>query len=87
MFGTIMRTHMTNPAQNDEFFRRFKSTPGLIHAYELTAVDGADELDVVGIWESREDAERYLRESKIPQEVAATFASVTRSGFEVRDSK
>jgi heme-degrading monooxygenase HmoA len=72
---------------SDEFFRRFKSTPGLLHAYDLKAVDDPDDQIVVAIWEDRVAAEDYLNNSALRKEVDETISGVTRTMYEVRDRK
>ena len=87
MFSYILKVHAPSDAQTDEFFRRFMSTPGLLHAYDLQGVDDPDDAVVVAIWDSRQAAEAYLRESPLRQEVDSTFPAATRTMYEVRASK
>jgi heme-degrading monooxygenase HmoA len=87
VFAYILRARGVDVNQADEFFRRFKDTPGLSHAYSLQSVDDPEDGGVVAIWDSREAADRYLRESQLRQEVDRSMPNVTRNMYEVRDSK
>lgn len=86
MFAYILRTHASPSEQSDAFFRRFKATPGLLHAYDLQGVDDPEDSVVVTIWDRRQSAEAYLNDSPLRKEVDRTM-SVTRTLYEVRDSK
>lgn len=87
MFSYILKIHMPADAQSDEIFERFKKTPGLLHAYDLQGVDDPDDAVVVTIWESRKAADTYLEESALRKEVDAAYPKVTRTMYEVRNSK
>jgi heme-degrading monooxygenase HmoA len=87
MFAYILRVHTSATEQTDEFFRRFKETPGLLHAYNLQGVDDPEDGVAVAIWESREAAETYLREAQLRREVDQSLPDVSRTMYEVRDSK
>lgn len=86
MFAYILRVHTQPSEETDEFFRRFKDTPGLIHAFNLQGADDPEDGVAVAVWESREAAERYL-ESQLRNEVDVALEGVTRTMYEVRDSK
>ncbi|HSG78206.1 MAG TPA: antibiotic biosynthesis monooxygenase, partial [Acidimicrobiia bacterium] len=68
MFAYILRVRAEPSDEMDEFFRRFKETPGLLHAYYLEGVDDPEDAVAVAVWESREAAERYL-ESQLRHQV------------------
>jgi heme-degrading monooxygenase HmoA len=88
MFAYILKTD--SPIDNeksDEFFRRFKTTAGLLHAFDLQRVDDPNEQIVVTIWEDQAAADAYLNESELRREVDQTFSGITRTMYEVRDSK
>ncbi len=87
MFAYILRVRSAATEQADEFFRRFKETPGLLHAYSLQGADDPEEGVAVAIWESREAAERYLSGAQLRRDVDAAMPAVTRTMYEVRDSK
>jgi heme-degrading monooxygenase HmoA len=73
--------------QTNDFFRRFKETPGLLHAYDLIDANKPDQAMLVAVWESREAAERYLNQAPLRKEVDQAIPQVTRTMYEVRDSK
>lgn len=87
MFAYILRVHQAPTEQTADFFRRFKETPGLLHAYSLQGVEDPNESVSVAIWESREAAERYLQGSPLRREVDQTVPSITRTLYNVLDSK
>lgn len=87
MFSYIAKIDTRADAQGDEFFERFKQTPGLLHAYDLQGVVDPDDGMVVAIWDSRKAAETYLQESSLKKEIDATFPKVSRTMYEVRNSK
>lgn len=87
MFAYILRAQQTPNQQTDDFFRRFKEAPELMHAYSLQGKDHADNSAVVAIWKSREAAERYLHSAPLRQEVDQAAPAVTRMMHGVRDSK
>ncbi len=87
MFAYILRVQSRATPQTDAFFKQFKETPGLLHAYSIQAADDSEDSGVVAIWESREAAERYLSESQLRQNVDRSVTGVTRTMYEVRDSK
>lgn len=87
MFSYILKVHMPATAQTDEFFRRFRNTPGLLHAYDLQGADDPDDAVVVTIWEDRKAAETYLQGSSHRKEVDSALPKVTRTMYEVRNSK
>lgn len=87
MFAYILSAKALPTAQSNEFFRRFKETPGLVHAFSLQGVDDPEDSLAVAIWESREAAEDYLRTSPLRQEVDQTLPTVTRKMYEILDSK
>lgn len=91
MFAYILRTSAPVDAQQEEqsedFFRRFKEVPGLLHAYELAGTNGSDEALVVAVWEDQAAAERYLESAPLRREVDEALPSVTRRMYEVRDAK
>jgi heme-degrading monooxygenase HmoA len=86
MFAYILRVHTRPTEETDEFFRRFKETAGLVHCFNLQGTDDPEDGVAVAVWESREAAERYL-ESQLRQEVDRSVEGVTRTFYEVRDSK
>ena len=87
MFAYILRVHAPRSDETDEFFRRFKDTPGLLHAYSLQGEDDPNDGGVVAIWESREAAERYLQSSPLKRDVDQAMPTVTRTFYSVLDSK
>ena len=87
MFAYILRVHAPRSDETDEFFRRFKDTPGLLHAYSLQGEDDPNDGVALAIWESREAAERYLQSSSLKLEVDQAVPSVTRTFYSVLDSK
>ena len=87
MFAYILRVHAAPDEEAKEFFRRFKETPGLLHAFELQAVEDLEDGVAVAIWESREAAERYLAGAPLRREVDLAYPTVTRTMYEVLDSK
>ena len=87
MFAYILRASSAPDAQTDEFFRRFKEAPGLLHAYSLQGEEDPNEGIAIAIWESREAAVRYLETSSLRREVDQAITGVTRTFYAVRDSK
>jgi len=88
MFAYILKPPpMPRSRQTDEFFSRFKQTPGLLHAYNLEEVGKLDQSLVVAVWESKEAAERYLSSDPLKKQVDETITGVTRTMYEVIDSK
>ena len=87
MFAYILRARQEPNTQFAEFFRRFKETPGLLHAYSLEGEENPSDGLVVAIWESREAAQRYLERSPLRREVDQAVPSVTRTFYTVLDSK
>ena len=87
MFAYILRAQGAPDEQAGDFFRRFRETPGLLHAYDLQAEDNPNEALVVAVWESREAAERYLRTSPLRREVDQAVPSVTRMFYTVLNTK
>lgn len=73
------------PAQSEEFFRRFAETPGLLHAFELEREDDPADMLVVAVWTDREAAQRYLEGSALRQEVDEAVPGITRTMYAVRD--
>jgi heme-degrading monooxygenase HmoA len=87
MFAYILRAQGPTTEREAELFRRFKETPGLIHAYSLQAEDNSNESLAIAIWESREAAEQYLNASALRREVDQAMPTVTRTLYTVLDSK
>ena len=87
MFAYILRVHQAPSDETNEFFRRFKDTPGLLHAYSLQSEDDPNGSVAVAIWESREAAERYLQSSPLKRDVDLALPTVTRTFYSVVDSK
>jgi heme-degrading monooxygenase HmoA len=87
MFAYILKARAPADDQAKEFFRRFKETPGLLHAFDLQGVDDSEDGVVVAVWESREAAERYLQGAPLRREVDEAYPTVTRTMYEVLDSK
>jgi hypothetical protein len=88
MFAYILKPPpMPRSAETDGFFRRFKTVPGLLHAYNLGEIGKDDQGLVVAIWESREAAERYLNGDPLKKQVDESVPGVTRTMYEVVDSK
>ena len=87
MFAYILHTHEPPSEQINEFFRRFKEAPGLLHAYNLQGEEDPNDGVAVAIWESREAAEEYLKSSPLRREVDQAVPSVTRTLYRVLDSK
>lgn len=87
MYSYILRLHAPADTQSDEFFKRFKQTPGLLHAYNLQGVEDPEDGVVVTIWESRDAADAYLQRSDLRKDVDKAYPEVTRTMYDVRDSK
>jgi len=87
LFAYILRVHQAPSDETNEFFRRFKDTPGLLHAYSLQGEDDPNDSGVVAIWESREAAERYLQSSPLKRDVDEALPTVTRTFYSVLDSR
>lgn len=87
MFAYILRAKDAPNDQMEEFFRRFKETPGLLHAYSMQGEGNPNEGVVVAIWESRQAAQRYLDGSPLRREVDQAMPSVTRTLYSVLESK
>ena len=87
VFAYVLKVHAQPSEQSNEFFRRFKETPGLLHAYSLQGVNDAEDSVAVAIWESREAAERYLSQSALRREVDQGMPGITRTLYDVLDSK
>ena len=87
MFAYILRADQPPSDQTNEFFHRFKDTPGLLHAYSLQGEDDPNDSIAVAIWESREAAERYLQSSPLKRDVDQAMPTVTRTFYSVLDSK
>jgi heme-degrading monooxygenase HmoA len=87
MFAYILSVHAAPDEQAQEFFRRFKETPGLIQAFNLQGVQDLKDAVVVAIWECREAAERYLEGAPLRRDVDDAYPAVTRTMYEVLDSK
>jgi heme-degrading monooxygenase HmoA len=87
LFAYILSADQPRSDETDEFFRRFKETPGLLYAFDLQGEDDPNDIAVVAIWESREAAERYLQGSALKQQVDEAVPSVTRKFYTVRDAK
>ena len=87
MFVYILRAQQPPGEQLNEFFRRFKETPGLVHAYNLQEEENPNEGAVVAIWESREAAQRYIEGSPLKREVDQATPGVTRTFYKLLDSK
>ena len=87
MFAYILRANQPRSDETDEFFRRFKDTPGLLHAYSLQGEDDPNDSVAIAIWESREAAERYLQSSPLKRDVDQAVPTVTRTFYSVLDSK
>lgn len=87
MFSYIVRADAIPDEQSNEFFERFKQTPGLLHAFDLRGVDDPDDSLVVAIWQDRKAAEDYLNKSPLRKEVDQTISGVTRTMYEVLNHK
>lgn len=87
MYSYILRLHAPADTQSDEFFRKFKQTPGLLHAYNLQGVEDPEDGVVVTIWESRDAADAYLQGSDLRKDVDKAYPEITRTMYDVRDSK
>jgi heme-degrading monooxygenase HmoA len=87
VFAYILRVRQAPSVQTDEFFRRFKNSPGLLHAYALQGVEDPNDRVMVALWESREAAERYLATSPLRRQVDQAVPGVTRTMYNVQDSK
>ena len=87
MFSYILRLHAPADTQSDEFFKRFKQTPGLLHAYNLQGVEDPEDGVVVTIWESRNAADAYLQGAELRRDVDKAYPAITRTMYDVRDSK
>jgi len=87
MFAYILRAQQAPKEQAADFFRRFKETPGLLHAYDLQGEENPNEGIMIAIWESRKAAERYLASSPLKREVDQAVPSVSRTFYTVLNSK
>ena len=87
MFAYILKSDPVDDAVSDEFFKRFKSTPGLLHAYDMRGADDPNDQIVVTVWEDRKAADEYLSKSALRKEVDQTVSGVTRTMYDVRDHK
>ncbi len=87
MFVYILRAQQAPDDEWAELFRRFKETPGLLHAYSLQAEENPNESVVVCIWESREAAERYLGSVPLKRDIDQAAPSVSRTMYALLDSK
>ncbi len=87
MFAYVLRVHVPPSQESNDFFRRFKETPGLLHAYSLQSEEDPNDSVAVAIWENREAAERYLSASPLRLQVDQTMPGVTRTFYAVLDSK
>jgi heme-degrading monooxygenase HmoA len=87
MFAYLLKVRSLPDEQADQFFRRFKEVPGLLHTYDLQGIDDPEDAVVVAVWESREAAERYLNGAPLRKEVDQSIPGITRTMYEVRDSK
>jgi len=85
MFAYVLKAPGVTPSpQTDEFFRRFKETPGLLYAFDLQGVEDPTDAILVAVWESREAAERYLQDAPLRREVDEAYTAITRTIYEVR---
>lgn len=87
MYISILHQDEGHTAKSDEFFRRYKETPGLVHAYFLQKEGAPDQAEVISIWESKDDFSRYIESASLRREVDEAIPSVKRIGYEVVDSK
>ena len=87
MFSYILRVRGTPDDRAEEFFRRFKATAGLLHAFDLQGDDDPEDGVVVAVWESREAADRYLQGAPLRREVDEAYPTITRTMYRVLDSK
>jgi heme-degrading monooxygenase HmoA len=87
MFAYILRADSPPDEKTDEFFKRFVETPGLLHAFDLRGVNDPDDTLVVTIWQDRKAAEDYLNKSPLRKEVDQTISGITRTMYEVLNSK
>ncbi|HSP53955.1 MAG TPA: antibiotic biosynthesis monooxygenase [Dehalococcoidia bacterium] len=87
MYISIMHEDEGRSAKTDEFFRRYKETPGLLHAYFLEDENDPSKTGTVSIWESKEAFSRYLQTASLRREVDQAIPSVKRTGYKVIDSK
>ena len=87
MFAYILKAHTPASAQIEELFTRFKSTPGLLHAYNLQGTADTEDAVAVAIWENREAAEAYLQKSQLKRDVDKILPGAVRTMYEVIDSK
>jgi heme-degrading monooxygenase HmoA len=87
MTAHILRAQQVPNEEFAEFFRRFKETPGLLHAYDLQGEENPNDTVVVAVWENREAADRYLKSSQLRREVDQAVPSTRRTFYNVLDSK
>ena len=87
MFSYILTVNAPADPQSDDMFRRFKETPGLLHAYDLEAVDSPNDMVVVTIWDNEESANAYLQKAPLRKEADAAYPGIKRTMYRVRDSK
>lgn len=85
MFAYILRMH-SDEQPSDEYFERFKATPGLLHAYDLKGVDDPTEMLVVAVWKDKAAADEYLNNAPLRREIDQTFPGVTRTMYQVLNS-
>lgn len=82
-----LRAKPEDQEKGDEFFRRFKETPGLVHAFSLQGVDDPGDVFVLAVWEGRDAAEAYLKKADLRRDVDKAFPDVTRTMYDVVDMK
>lgn len=87
MFAHVFEAEFGVPSlQTAALFRRLNQEPGLVHAYSLRRVDDPETGMVIGIWESREDYERFFEHSPLRREADVTVRGARRTLYEVLDS-
>ena len=87
MFAYILKSDPVDDAVSDEFFKRCKSTPGHLHAYDTRGANDPNDQIVVTVWEDRKAADEYLSKSALRKEVDQTVSGVTRTMYHVREHK
>jgi hypothetical protein len=87
MLAVILRLEGRRDETTDDIFRRFKSTEGVVAAYQLVGVDNPEDLVTFTVWKDDASRLKYMNESPIKREVDLTWKKQTRTVYTVRDSK
>ncbi len=88
MFVHVFEAEFGLPSERTaELFRRFKETPGLLHAYSLQRADDPAAGMVIGVWESRDAYNQYLEHSPLRREADVAVRGARRTLYDVLDRK